>query len=175
MKYSDDSGKWYALFVLTGDEEKVKERLEYRFRDSKLKFIVPRRRLRERKQGKLEEKVRPVFPGYILVKGTIGTEEYYFFKEIPGLLRILGDVCGPLEIGEQDIRVINKLIRNGEIIEPSSILMESGKIVVVDGPLYGLEGLIESIDKRRGRARVRLNFAGEPRLVDLSVFIIQPA
>lgn len=174
MQYSDDSGKWYALFVLTGEEDKVKERLQYRFRGSKLKFILPRRKLREKKQGKWEEKVKPVFPGYILANGTIGTEEYYFFKEIPGLLRILKDTSGPLEIGEQDISVINKLIRNGEIIEPSSILMESGKIVVVDGPLYGLEGLIESINKRRGRARVRLNFAGEPRLVDLSIFIIQP-
>ena len=174
MQYSEVSGKWYALFVLTGEEDKVKERLEYRFRDSKLLFILPRRKLREKRQGKWEVKVRPVFPGYILVNGTIGTEEYYLFKEIPGMLRILKDTCGPIEIGEQDIRAVCKLIRNGEVIEPSSILRESGKIVVVDGPLYGLEGLIESVDKRRGRARVRLNFAGEPRLVDLSVFIIQP-
>jgi len=174
MQNFEGSGKWYALFVLTGEEDKVKERLEYRLKGSKLKCFVPKRKLRERKDGKWEEKVRTIFPGYILVNGYIGEEEYYFFKEIPGLLRILKDNYEPLEIGEQDIEVLSKLIRSGEIIDSSSVLVESGKINVVSGPLYGLEGLIESIDKRKGRARVRLNFAGEPRLVDLSVLIIQP-
>jgi transcription termination/antitermination protein NusG len=174
MRHFEDGGRWYALFVLTGEEDKVKKRLEYRFRYSKLKFIVPKRKLMERKEGKWEEKVRTIFPGYILVNGYIGVEDYYFLVGIPGLLRVLKDTCEPLEIPEQDIAVLKKLICNSDIIEHSSVLVESGKVVVVDGPLLGLEGLIQSIDKRKGRARVRLNFACEPRLVDLSIFIIQP-
>jgi transcriptional antiterminator NusG len=170
-----DRGKWYALFVLTGKEEKVKEKLEYRFRDSQLKFVVPRRKLLERKAGKWEEKVRTVFPGYILVNGTIGAEEYYSLLGTPGLLRVLKNNYEPLEIPEQDIEVIKMLICNGEIIERSGILIESGKVIVTDGPLLGLEGLIYSIDKRKGRAKIKLNFAGEPRLVDLSISLIQPA
>jgi transcription termination/antitermination protein NusG len=174
MRHFEDGGRWYALFVLTGEEDKVKNRLEYRFRDSKLKFIVPKRKLMERKEHNWEEKVRTIFPGYILVNGYIGVEDYYFLVGIPGLLRVLKDTCEPLEIPEQDIAVLKKLICNSDIIEHSSVLVESGKVVVVDGPLLGLEGLIQSIDKRKGRARVRLNFACEPRLVDLSIFIIQP-
>lgn len=166
--------RWYALFVLTGEEDHVKERLEYRFRNSKFKFIVPKRKLMERKKGKWEEKVRTLFPGYILVNGYIGVEEYYLFAGIPGLLGVLKDTSEPLEVPKQDIVVLKKLICNGEIIEHSSVLVESDKVVVVDGPLLGLEGLILSIDKRKGRAKLRLNFACEPRLVDLSVFIIQP-
>lgn len=175
MQHGEDSGKWYALFVLTGDEDKVKERLEYRFAHSKLNFIVPKRKLRERKEGKWEEKIRPIFPGYILVNGEIGMEEYYLFSGIPGLLRVLKDNCKPLEIPEEDVAVIKRLTGRGEIIDHSTVLLESGKVVVVDGPLLGLEGLIQSIDKRKGRAKVRLTFASEPRLVDLSIFVIQPA
>jgi transcriptional antiterminator NusG len=173
MRNFVDCGRWYALFVITGDEDNVKKRLEYRFRNSKLKFIVPKRKLMERKEGKWEEKVRILFPGYILVNGYIGVEEYYFLAGIPGLLGVLKDNYEPLEIPEQDIAVLKKLICNGEIIEHSSVLIESGKVVVVDGPLLGLEGLIQSVDKRKGRAKVRLNFACEPRLVDLSISIIQ--
>lgn len=173
MRNCRDYGSWYALFVLTGEEDNVKKRLEHRFRNSKLKFIVPKRKLMERKEGKWKEKVRTLFPGYILVNGYMGVEEYYSLTGIPGLLGVLKDTCEPLEISEQDIAVLKKLICNGEIIEHSSALLESGKVVIVDGPLLGLEGLIQSIDRRKGRARVRLNFACEPRLVDLSIFIIK--
>ncbi|MDF2591356.1 MAG: hypothetical protein K0S75_822 [Clostridia bacterium] len=173
MRDLGDDGRWYALFVLTGEEDHVKERLEYRFKNSKLRFIVPKRKLMERKDGKWEEKIRTILPGYILVNGYIGVEEYYLLMGTPGLLNVLKDAYEPLEIPEKDIEVLKKLICNGEVIEHSSVLVESGKVVVVDGPLLGLEGLIQSIDKRKGRAKVRLNFACEPRLVDLSIFIIQ--
>ncbi len=175
MQHLMDGNKWYALFVLTGEEDKVKERLAYRCRNTKLKFIVPKRKLMERKEGKRNERVRTLFPGYVLVNGHMGVEEYYLLVGVPGLLRVLKDNYDPLEIPEQDIRVIKKLMGDGEIIEHSRVLLESGKVTVVDGPLLGLEGLIHSIDKRKGRAKVELTFAGEPRLVDLSIFIIQPA
>ncbi len=171
----EDGDKWYALFVLTGQEERVKTRLKYRFKDTKLDFIVPKRKLIERKAGKWEEKVSTLFPGYILVNGYIGTEEYYALAGVPGLLRVLKDAYGPLEIPEQDAEVIKKLVSRGDIIEHSNILIESGKVIVVDGPLLGLEGLIQSVNKRKGRAKVRLTFASESRLVDLSIFILQPA
>lgn len=40
---------WYALFVMTGKEDILKERLQYRLRDKNLRVIVPKRRLREKK------------------------------------------------------------------------------------------------------------------------------
>lgn len=166
--------RWYALFVLTGQEEKVREKLKYRFKNKEMNFIIPRRKLRERKAGKWEEKVKSLFPGYILINGYIGVKEYYLMEGIPGLLRVLKDNDDPFEIPEEEITVIKKLICNGEVIEQSSAFAESGKIKIVDGPLLGLEGLITSIDKRKGRAKVRLNFAGEPRLIDLGIDIIQP-
>lgn len=169
-----NGGNWYALFVLTGQEEKVKERIQYRFKNSELRFIVPKRRLLERKSGKWEQKVRTILPGYILVNGTLGEKEYYLLEGVPGLLRVLKDNGEPFEIPEEDIAVIKKLICNGDIIEPFSVFEESGKAIVVDGPLIGLEGLIYSVDKRKGRAKIRINFAGEPRLIDLSIFMIQP-
>ena len=175
MSLIDKGDRWYALFVLTGYEEKVRERLECRFLDKGLRFIIPKRKLMERKTGKWEEKVSTIFPGYILVSGYIGVKEYYLFVGVPGLLRVLKDNDEPFEIPEEDIAVIKKLICSGETIEQSSIFEKSGKVTVVDGPLLGLEGLIESINKRKSRVKVRLNFAGESRLIDLSIHVIQPS
>lgn len=167
-------GNWYALFVVTGEEEKVKERIKYRFKDE-LRILVPKRKLRERRKGKWVHCIKTLFPGYIILNGDIGYTEYYRLKGIPGLLKLLRGGYDPLKIDYDEMAILNRLICNSETIGFSSVFEENGKVVVVDGPLVSQEGIIKSINRRKGRAKVRLNFLGEPRLVDLGVSVLQPA
>lgn len=171
----EECDKWYALFVVTGDEDDVKERVLYRLGSRGIKAVVPKRRLFERKNGVVKSKIRYLFPGYVLLNGQVGVEEYYSLKGIPGLIRILKDKTDLLMIDKREIGIISALMDNSETIEPSKVFIDGGRVVVTDGPLYGLEGLIESVDRRKGRAKVRLNFIGEDRLVDLGISIVQPA
>lgn len=152
--------KWYALFVATGDEDNVKERLQFRFKNSNLRVLVPKRRMKERKNGKWEYKIRTLFPGYVLLNGYLGTEEYYFLKGIPGIIKLLKANKDILEIEEHEIALLNRLICNSEVIGSSQVYMEGNRVIVVDGPLLGMEGFIDSIDKRKGRAKVMLNLMG---------------
>ncbi|HHV59345.1 MAG TPA: antiterminator LoaP [Clostridiaceae bacterium] len=165
---------WYALFVITGEEEKVKERILYRFRDE-LRVLVPKRRLRERKQGKWIHCIKTLFPGYILINGNLDVDGYYRLKGIPGLIRLLRGGHEPLKIPRYEMEIINKLICNDETIGFSNVFVQNGRVVVVDGPLVSQEGIIVSVDHRKGRAKVQLNFLGEPRLVDLGISVLQPA
>lgn len=164
---------WYALFVLTGEEDKVKQRLNYRLDNNQIRAIVPKRKLRERKNGVWEDKVRVLFPGYVLMNGIIEVNNYYELKEIPGILSILRDKNGPLIIDPNEISYIIRLLSEGEVIEVSNGYLEGSKIVIIDGPLIGLEGLIMSVNKRKGRVKVRMNLIGEARVVDLSVNIVK--
>lgn len=175
MRFGDSQDNWFTAFVKTGEEDNVKERLLFRFTGSNVKFLVPKRRLRERKNGTWEYKIRTLFPGYVLINGAIGVDEYYTMKDVPGLIKVLKDKSGLLQIEQPEISVISRLICNNEIIGSSSIYMQGSRVVVIDGPLLGLDGLIDSIDKRKGRVKIRLNFIGETRLVDLSVSMVQPA
>ena len=174
MNLFENQDRWYSVFVKTGDEDNVRKRLEYRFTDRNFNVFVPKRMLRERKNGLWETKIRSLFPGYILMKGLLGCSEYYLTKNVPGLIRLLRDNTMFYEIVPDEMKILGKLICNGEIIGSSRILFKSGRVVVVDGPLLGLEGLIESVDKRKGRAKVKFNLIGELRLVDLAVDVIQP-
>lgn len=166
--------KWYALFVATGEEDKVKERIYFRMKDE-LKALVPKRRMRERKEGKWEEKTRLLFPGYVLIRCQMSNEKYNLIRDIPGIIKLLKDRDGPQEINEYEIGIIDKLTADNEIIGISSVYVQGGEVRVIDGPLLGLEGYIQAIDKRKGRVRVVLNLLGEPRAVDLSVTMIQSA
>lgn len=175
MYNNSQKQKWYALFVLTGEEENVKRRLQYKFQGKNLKFIVPKRRLVERKDGEWQAKIRILFPGYVLLNGLVDVEDYYDLKGTPGLVTILKSKHEPLEISEQEINIISRLICNDEIIGSSSVFIEGDRIIVKDGPLLGMDGIIESINKRKGRAKVRIDFIGGPRIVELSVSIMQTA
>lgn len=170
---NDIENYWYALFVETGEEDKVKERLEFRFKGN-IKVLVPKRRLKERKLGKWQYVIRKMFPSYVLVNGFIGSDEYYQLKNIPGLYKLIRSGKEIVPIDEYEMDVVNKLTINSETIEFSSVLMKDGKVIVVDGPLMNLDGLIESVDLRKGRAKVRLNFMGEARTVELGIKLLQP-
>ncbi|MCR4436284.1 MAG: antiterminator LoaP [Clostridiales bacterium] len=165
---------WYALFVITGEEDNVKERLKYRFED-RFRILVPKRRLRERKNGMWHDIIRVLFPGYVLINGTMDNEEYYRLKGVPGLLKLLRAGYDPLRVEYHEMEIINQLICNDETIGFSDVLVENGRVVVVDGPLVSMEGLIAGIDRRKGRAKVILNFMGEPRTVELGISVLQPA
>jgi len=174
MYNTDPHDNWYALFVVTGEEDKVKERLNYSYSD-RLKVLVPKRRLRERKNGEWYFVTRVLFPGYVLVNGELDIHDYYRMKNIPGLIRLLRSGMDILKIDKSEMYVISRLTCNGEIIGISKVLTENGKVVVVDGPLVSMEGVIEGIDQRKGRARVRMNFLGEERTVDLGISVLRPA
>ncbi|HHW00030.1 MAG TPA: antiterminator LoaP [Clostridiaceae bacterium] len=167
------NSNWYALFVKSGQENKVKERLEYKFED-KYRIIVPRRKLKERKGGVWSYVIRPLFPGYVLVNGEINIEDYYGFKNVPGLFKLLCSGREPARIEPYEMEVISRLISNSEIIGFSDVLVEDGKVIVVDGPLVSMEGRILRINQRKGRAQVMLNFMGEPRVVELGINVLQP-
>jgi len=169
-----DREGWYALFVVTGDEEKVKERINYRF-EKRIRAIVPKRKIKERREGKWEYKIKTLFPGYVLINGNMGQQIYETIRGIPGVIRVLRDSSGPQELHEAEIELICRLTGEGEIIPVSQVYTIGKKVFVVDGPLLGMEGLIKSIDKRKGRAKVVLNLLGEPREIELSITMVQPA
>jgi len=77
--------KWYALFVASGEEDKVKERIHFRFKDE-LKALVPKRRMRERKEGKWDDKIRTLFPGYVLLIGQMDNQKYSLIRDVPGVI-----------------------------------------------------------------------------------------
>jgi transcriptional antiterminator NusG len=165
--------QWHCFFVVTGAEEKAKERILYRLQDG-FTAVVPKRKLRIRRGGIWRVETRVLFPGYVLVNGEITTDTYYKLKNIPDVLRLLKTGSSVARIDRREMSVLSKLICNSEEIGISNALVENGVVRIIDGPLFSLEGMIVSIDQRKQRARVRLDFLGEERTVDLGISILKP-
>jgi transcriptional antiterminator NusG len=52
---------------------------------------------------------------------------------------------------------------------------EDARIVVVDGPLAGLEGKIVKVDKRKGRAKIKLDLYDDSFTIDLGFELLEKA
>lgn len=159
--------KWYALFVKTGKEDNVRVFIENHLSDRNIGILIPRRKIMERRRGKLYEKVKLLVPGYVLIKANMSVDLYYELKELPGLIKVLRDEYGPVEVLEDEMAVLLALTDSGDVIGFSEVYRQGDSIRVKDGPLKGLEGIIETYNHRKGRVRIRLDVMGQVRFVDL--------
>ncbi len=160
---------WYALFVMTGQEEAVQKYIQLHYN---INTIIPKRKVPEKKDGIWYSVSKKLFPGYILVNIKMDSEKYHIFKHIPKLYRVLGSDINYSCIDEDEISVILKLINDVGIIDYSKVYIENSIITFEEGPLKGLEGLVKKINKHTNRAKVQLNFMGSPRLLDVGIELL---
>ena len=145
----DSDMKWYALFVETGQEERLKQLINTVYPDEDIKILIPKRKLKERRQGKTHEVVKKLFPGYVLIKTVMAINMYYRLSKLPMVYSILKDECEPVPIRDEEMAVILALTSEGDTIGFSEVYREGDRITVVSGPLKGLEGIIEKFDARK--------------------------
>ncbi|NOU64738.1 antiterminator LoaP [Paenibacillus sp. LMG 31461] len=184
--------KWYALYVETGREDLVRTMI-HRFLDKSLVHaIVPRRKLKEKKQGRTYEVFRKLFPGYVLVNTQMDVNTYYGLKNIPGYYRLLNrfrnrdnnevfdgnNLEEVLEnylfstIDDEEMTLILQLIDDEETIDYSTIYVENSNVTVYNGPLKGKESIIKKIDKRKRRAQISLEFMGNEMSLDVGIEVL---
>src|SRR5690554_6587683 len=106
---------WYAVFVKTGEENKVKERLDYRFKGNP-SIMIPKKVLKERRQGKWYRRIRNLFPGYIFIHGELNADKYKKLWQVPGLYKLLCTDREPMRIPRQEIEVFSHLFDKEDTI-----------------------------------------------------------
>jgi transcriptional antiterminator NusG len=159
---------FYVIQVKTKTEKKFLDLSSQLIERLGLNIFWPRRNLRIRKKGKWQDTLTPIFPGYLFINiDKISTEIYWGFKKIPGFFRFLKNNHNITALSGPEAEIFRKIIRFGEIIEKSIVTFkEDNKIHVLEGPLKGLEGIIIKVDKRKGRAKVKLDLYNQSYLVD---------
>jgi transcriptional antiterminator NusG len=163
---------WYALRVTTGQEEKTKKIIESTL-DTPITCLIPRRQLKERKNGQWQQVHRILFPGYLIFKSHMTPQLYYQLQQVPLMAMLLKDDDGPLPIHEAELTALNQLMDPATgLITISKAIREDDRIHITQGPLAGMEGRIKTIDHRKGRATVILPFLGEERTIQLGIHII---
>ena len=174
--------KWYVVNTYSGHEKKVKEKLEMKIDSMNLqdiiyRVVIPEQTEVEMKDGVAKEKVKKLFPGYILVEMVMTDEAWFIVRNTPGVTGFIGSSGKgakptPLQPFEVD-KILNSMGMSR--LEVSSDLAEGQLIKVISGPFAGMEGKIENIDIQANLANVLLDLFGQETSVEVEISQIEKA
>ena len=161
--------KWYVVNTYSGHENKVKEKLEMRtvsmgMEDYIFRVIVP-----EEKNGVKKEKIKKLFPGYILVEMIMTDEAWFVVRNTPGVTGFIGSSGKgakpfPLQPYEVD-KILNDMGMSR--LEVNTDLKEGTLVKVISGPFSGMEGKVDSVDKDNNKLIVLLDLFGQETSVEV--------
>jgi len=170
---------YYAIQVRTRSEQKFMRLFAALNPDVQASFALhfPRRNINIRRKGKLRPSTSAVFPGYIFVEAT---EEDILshgrlFRRTEGFYRFLRSNQDVKPLSGKDLELVLHFVKKaGPVAGVSKVRFdENSRIVVMGGPLSGLEGRIIKVDKRKKRAKVRLNLYDDTFAIDLAFEVME--
>ncbi|MDR3019355.1 MAG: antiterminator LoaP [Treponema sp.] len=167
---------YYALQVKARAENKFIKHFKNSHPEAHLSIHYPQRQIDIRRNGKVRQTMQAVFPGYIFIEAD--EEEMLFhqrdLKRTYGFSRFLRSNQEITPLSSSDLELVLHFIKTfGPVAGRSRVYFnENARIVVVDGPLRGLEGRIVKIDKRKGRAKVKLDLYQDSFAIDLAFEVI---
>lgn len=168
--------QWYVVNTYSGHEDKVKEKLDMRINSMEMqenifRVIVPVRKETEIKDGKKKEKIKKLFPGYVLVEMIMSDDSWYIVRNTPGVTGFLGSSgkgAKPVPLYPDEVERIFKEIGYDE--NQVVVNYEVGdNVKITDGPFKMLAGKINSIDLDAGVANVTIDLFGQETNVELEL------
>ena len=145
--------QWYVVNTYSGHESKVKEKLEMRaesmdMKDYIFRVIIPEQKEVEVKDGVTKEKVKKMFPGYVLIEMIMSDEAWYVVRNTPGVTGFIGSIGKGAKPTPLQPYEVDNILRNMGIsrIDVDVDLKEGSKVKIIAGPFNGMFGTVESIE-----------------------------
>ena len=168
--------KWYVVNTYSGHEAKVKEKLDMRInsmdmQENIFRVIVPERKEVEIKDGKKKEKMKKLFPGYVLVEMIMSDESWYIVRNTPAVTGFLGSSgkgAKPVPLYDDEVeRIFKEIGYTGENVVTNYEVGDNVKIT--DGPFKMLAGKITELDLDAKKANVSIVLFGQETNVELEL------
>ncbi len=171
--------EWYVVNTYSGHESKVKEKLEMRastmgMEDYIFRVVVPEETVVDDK-GK--EKVKKMFPGYILVEMIMNDEAWFIVRNTPGVTGFIGSSGKgakpfPLTPAEVD-KILGSMGMSR--LEIGNTLNVDDNVKVVNGPFASMFGKVKSLNMETQTLEVTLDLFGQETVVELGLSDIEKA
>ena len=168
-----EPAKWYVVHTYSGYEKKVMTNLEKTVENRKLHDLiqdirVPMETVSEVKDNEVCEVKRKLFPGYVLVKMVMTDVSWYVVRNIRGVTGFVGPSSKPVPLTDEEVAALE--VEN----HVTEVNYKVGDTVsVVDGPLSGFTGLIESIDQEEKKVQVIVSMFGRETPAELELWQVK--
>ena len=168
--------EWYVVNTVSGYEYKVKEKLEnminsMELHDNIYRVVVPEQKIVEVKDGVKKEKVKKMFPGYVLVEMVMSDEAWYIVRNTQGVTGFIGSSgkgAKPIPLLPSEVDKILGSMGMSRI-DVSKELETGKKVKILDGPFQNMEGTVESVDLKTQKVNLSVDLFGQVTKVEVDM------
>ena len=174
--------QWYVVNTYSGHENKVKEKLEMRaesmdMKDYIFRVVIPEQKVVEEKDGQTKEKVKKMFPGYILVEMVMSDEAWFVVRNTPGVTGFIGSSGKGAKPTPLQPYEVDNILRNMGIsrLDVDKELEVGAKVKIIAGAFAGMYGVIDSIDLPNQKLELNVDLFGQETAVEVELSQIEIA
>ena len=168
--------EWYVVNTVSGHEYKVKEKLEMRINSMDLqenifRVIVPEQKEIEYKDGVKKEKVKKMFPGYVLIEMIMNDDDWFIVRNTQGVTGFIGSSgkgAKPIPLLPQEVdRILNSMGMSR--VDVNKDLAEGKKVKIISGPFKDMVAKIDTIDMKEQKLNVLVDLFGQETSVEVDI------
>lgn len=167
---SQMSPTWYAIYAQVRHESKVYSRLL----GKSFECLLPQIERWSRRQDRRKKIQVPIFPGYLFVRTALDNYEQVRILQTPGVVRIVRNQDGPLPVPDSQMNSLITLLGNDRVLTSHPYLVEGMRVRIVNGPLYGCEGILVQRKNEKTRLVVAIDIIQQAVSVELSEEDVEP-
>ena len=170
-----DAAKWYVVHTYSGYENTVKATIEKTvesrgLQDVILSVSIPLETVTEiTETGVSKTYDRKVFPGYVLVKMIYSDDTWHVIRNIRGVTGFVGTSSNdPTPLTEEEVYAMG--VEKKEIIVSYNV---GDTVRILDGPLSGFLGRVESIEVENNAVNVIVSMFGRETSVEFELDMVE--
>ena len=173
--------EWYVVNTVSGYEYKVKEKLEMMIvnspdiQESIFRVIVPEQTIVEYKDGVKKEKIKKMFPGYVLVEMIMSDEVWFIVRNTQGVTGFIGSSgkgAKPIPLMPDEVdRILSSMGMSR--MDVAKDLAKGSKVKITDGPFKNMIGKVNTYDLENKKVEVMLDLFGQETSVEVQLSEIE--
>lgn len=172
---------WYIATTYSAHENKVAENIRKRIesfglQDQVFRVIVAEEKVQiKTPSGKIKEKMKNIYPGYIYVEMIMTDETWYMVRNTPGVTGIVGSSGGGAKPTPVPTNEIESVLKRIGLVDDSMLTRYNvgDHVKVVAGTFNGLDGDIIEINPENQTVVINAVFFGRPTRLELQFSIIE--
>ena len=169
------TAKWYVVHTYSGYENTVKATIEKtvesrQLQDVILDISIPMETVTEiTETGVSKTYDRKVYPGYVLVKMVYSDDTWHVIRNIRGVTGFVGTSSNdPTPLSEDEVYAMG--VEKKEIIVNYAV---GDQVKILDGPLSGFLGRVDSIEVDKNSVTVVVSMFGRETPVEFELDMIE--
>jgi transcription antitermination factor NusG len=167
LPFEPNHPNWFVLSVRANQEKKTAQRLA----SYEIEYFLPcYRSVRQWKDRRVTLEI-PLFPGYVFVH--LPFAERVKVVSLPNVVGLIGSKSAPSIVSASEIDCIRRGVEFGNAA-PHAALVEGQRVVIVDGVLRGVQGILLR-SQNNTRVVVAVDSIARSFAVEVDISCLKPA